>query len=126
MSHISRPEVTLISGPVIEENGTERLYVGAYVPETAPVEQRMRVQECIGFLAVPDRDPTTYPQPRDGWIVRPARMDEETIESVAKSVPAVSRYEHQTRPVSLKGLEILVGRTAIDPRKKSDQFPASA
>ena len=119
MPHLSRPELTLISGPVVEADGQERLYVGAYVPETVPSEERMKVHQCIGFLAVPDRDPTMYPQSYDGWVARPARADETTIEAVAKTVLGEAAYEKQSEPVDLFALKALIGKEAIFPPKKA-------
>ena len=115
MPHLSRPELTIISGPVVEPDGRERLYVGAYVPENAPSEKKMKVHQCIGFLAVPDRDPTMYPQSYNGWVARPARVDESTIEAVTTSVITDATYEQQSEPVDLQGLKALIGKHAIIP-----------
>jgi hypothetical protein len=114
MSHL-----TLFSGPVIERDGSERMYVGAYIPETVDSHDRMRVQECIGFLAVPNYDPTTYPQPRDGWIARPARESEETIEDVFTTVCETGDYHQLSEPIERPVLEQLIGKEAVVPPKKA-------
>lgn len=119
MPRISQPRLTVFSNTVIEKDGTERLYVGAYIPETARGDQRRRVQECIGFLAVPNLDPTTYPQPRDGWVARPARENEETIENVITTVCGAEAYRHLTIPIARPTLEDLIGKAAIDPTQKA-------
>lgn len=119
MSHLQFESLTVFSGPVIERDGTERMYVGAYIPESVTPQEKMRVQECIGFLAVPTLDPTMYPQPRDGWVARPARESEETIQSVFTEVVTNGRYEQQHVAIQKPVLEHMIGKAAITPPSQS-------
>ena len=119
MTRISRDSLTVFSGPVIERDGSERMYVGAFIPEGTQQQDQMRVQECIGFLAIPSLDPTMYPQPRDGWIARPARESDETIKDVFEKVCVNGTYESLSTPISEPVLEVLIGRTAIIPPSKA-------
>lgn len=115
MTHASREELTLFSGPIIERNGQERMYVGAFIPEGVDAQDRIKVQQCIGFVAVPNFDPTSFAQPRDGWIVRPARESEETVEDVFTKVCTTAHYISVHDPITMPVLERLVGEDAIVP-----------